>query len=200
MYLLIKRCLDVFFALLLLIVLSPVILLSSLAILMVMGRPIIFTQPRIGYKNKIFMVYKFRTMTMDTDATGNLLPDYDRLPRLGHFLRSYSLDELPQLFNILTGCMSFIGPRPLLVEYGPLYNDQQRKRHDVIPGISGWAQVNGRNSVSWHQKFELDLFYVKNQSFWLDMKIFFLTIHAILAKKDINQNRIETMPKFDGTN
>jgi lipopolysaccharide/colanic/teichoic acid biosynthesis glycosyltransferase len=163
-----------------------------------MGRPILFRQKRPGLNEEIFGIYKFRTMTNDTDEDGNLLPDEQRLLGLGKTIRSLSLDELPQIFNVLKGDMSFVGPRPLLVQYLPLYNDRQKKRHDVKPGITGWAQVNGRNAISWEQKFEYDVWYVENQSFWLDIKILWLTFLKVVKRSDISQDGQATMEFFEG--
>ena len=163
-----------------------------------MGSPILFKQKRPGYKEKIFGIYKFRTMTNDIDEDGNLLPDEQRLVGVGKFIRSTSLDELPQLFNVLKGEMSFVGPRPLLIEYLDLYDDEQKRRHDVKPGITGWAQVNGRNAISWEQKFEYDVWYVDNQSFWLDMKILWMTFLKVVKRSDISSNTSATMEKFTG--
>ena len=165
-----------------------------------MGRPIIFTQDRPGYKGKIFKIYKFRTMTNEKDKNGRFLPDEMRLKGIGRIIRSLSLDELPQLFNVLKGDMSFIGPRPLLVEYLPLYNKDQKKRHDVLPGITGLAQVKGRNSISWKKKFRYDVFYVKNVSFCLDLYIIYLTIIKVLKRDGISQEGKATMEKFNGKN
>jgi lipopolysaccharide/colanic/teichoic acid biosynthesis glycosyltransferase len=172
----------------------------SILILTKMGRPILFRQKRPGLNQKIFEIYKFRTMTNEKDDNGNLLPDEQRLLGLGKTIRSLSLDELPQIFNVLKGDMSFVGPRPLLVEYLPLYNEKQKRRHDVKPGITGWAQVNGRNAISWEQKFEYDVWYVDNQSFWLDMKIFWLTFLKVSKRSDISQDGQATMEVFKGTN
>ncbi len=163
-----------------------------------MGTPILFRQLRPGYKEKIFGIYKFRTMTNEVDENGELLPDEERLKGIGKFIRTTSLDELPQLFNVLKGEMSFVGPRPLLVEYLPLYNEEQKRRHDVLPGITGWAQVNGRNAISWEQKFEYDLWYVDNQSFLLDVKILWMTFLKVIRRKDISSSSSATMEKFKG--
>jgi undecaprenyl phosphate N,N'-diacetylbacillosamine 1-phosphate transferase len=164
------------------------------------GRPILFVQKRPGYKGKIFKIYKFRTMTSEKDENGNLLPDEMRLKGVGKIIRSLSLDELPQLLNVLKGDMSFVGPRPLLVEYLPLYNERQKKRHDVKPGITGLAQVMGRNALSWKEKFEYDVYYVENLSFWLDLKIIFLTIWKVLKREGVSQEGRATMEKFNGNN
>ena len=163
-----------------------------------MGSPILFRQKRPGYKEKIFGIYKFRTMTNEKDEFGNLLPDDKRLVGIGKFIRSTSLDELPQLFNVLKGEMSFVGPRPLLEEYLPLYNQKQKRRHDVKPGITGWAQVNGRNAISWEQKFDYDVWYVDNQSFLLDIKILWLTFLKVVKRSDISSSTSSTMEKFTG--
>jgi len=164
------------------------------------GDPVIFKQRRPGYKEKIFTLYKFRTMTNDRAPSGELLSDEARLKGVGKFIRSLSIDELPQLFNVLKGDMSFVGPRPLLEEYLPLYNQRQRKRHDVLPGITGWAQINGRNAISWREKFEYDLWYVENCSFKLDLKILFLTILKVFKREGISQKGSATMEKFNGEN
>ena len=194
-----KRLFDIVLAISLISLLFPLYILVSLLIVMRMGAPILFTQSRPGYKEKIFKIYKFRTMSDAVDKDGNLLEDDKRLLGVGKFIRSTSLDELPQLFNVLKGEMSFVGPRPLLVEYLKLYNDKQSKRHDVKPGITGWAQVNGRNSISWEQKFEYDVWYVENQSFMLDMKIIWMTFLKVLKKSDINSETSVSMEKFKGS-
>ena len=194
-----KSLFDKTLALFLIIIFSPVYIIVSLLILWKMGSPILFRQKRPGYKEKIFGIYKFRTMTNEKDADGNLLPDEQRLVGIGKFVRSTSLDELPQLFNVLKGEMSFVGPRPLLIEYLDLYNDEQKRRHDAKPGITGWAQVNGRNAISWEQKFELDVWYVDHQSFLLDMKILWLTFLKVIKRSDISSDTSATMEKFTGT-
>ena len=186
-------------ALFLIMLLLPIFLLLALAIYISMGRPVLFKQLRPGYKEKIFTIYKFRTMTNEKDRSGFLLPEKQRLKGIGRVIRKSSLDELPQLFNILKGEMNFVGPRPLLIEYLKLYNDEQKKRHSVKPGITGWAQVNGRNTISWEQKFEHDIWYVDNQSFWLDMKILWLTCIKVLKRSDIDSGYNKTMEKFKGT-
>ena len=196
----IKHLFDKILALILIILFSPVMLITAILIHLKMGRPIIFTQERPGYKGKIFKIYKFRTMTNEKDKNGELLPDEMRLKGIGKIIRSLSLDELPQLFNVLKGDMSFIGPRPLLVEYLPLYNKDQKKRHDVLPGITGLAQVKGRNSISWKKKFRYDVFYVKNVSFCLDLYIIYLTIIKVLKRDGISQEGKATMEKFNGKN
>ncbi len=195
-----KPLLDRLAALFLMILFLPIYLLVALIIYIKMGRPIFFTQERPGYKGKIFKIYKFRTMSNKRDENGELLPDEKRLSKVGKTIRSLSLDELPQLFNILKGDMSFIGPRPLLVEYLPLYNKEQQRRHDVKPGITGWAQVNGRNAISWKEKFRYDVEYVENISFLFDMKILWLTIVKVFKKEGISQEGRATMEKFDGKN
>ena len=194
-----KSLFDKTLALFLIILFSPIYIVVSLLIFFKMGSPILFRQKRPGYKEKIFGIYKFRTMTNEKDEFGNLLPDDKRLVGIGKFIRSTSLDELPQLFNVLKGEMSFVGPRPLLVEYLPLYNDKQKRRHDVKPGITGWAQVNGRNAISWEQKFDYDVWYVDNQSFWLDIKILWLTFLKVVKRSDISSSTSSTMEKFTGS-
>lgn len=194
-----KNLFDKTLALFLIILFSPIYIVVSLLIFFKMGSPILFRQKRPGYKEKIFGIYKFRTMTNEKDANGNLLPDNKRLVGIGKFIRSTSLDELPQLFNVLKGEMSFVGPRPLLEEYLPLYNAKQKRRHDVKPGITGWAQVNGRNAISWEQKFDYDVWYVDNQSFWLDIKILWLTFLKVVKRSDISSSTSSTMEKFTGS-
>ena len=194
-----KSLFDKTLALFLIILFSPIYIVVSLLIFLKMGSPILFRQKRPGYKEKIFGIYKFRTMTNEKDANGNLLPDDKRLVGIGKFIRSTSLDELPQLFNVLKGEMSFVGPRPLLEEYLPLYNEKQKRRHDVKPGITGWAQVNGRNAISWEQKFDYDVWYVDNQSFWLDIKILWLTFLKVVKRSDISSSTSSTMEKFTGS-
>jgi lipopolysaccharide/colanic/teichoic acid biosynthesis glycosyltransferase len=194
-----KNIFDRTLALFLIILFSPVYVVVSLLIWWKMGQPILFRQKRPGKDGKIFEIYKFRTMTNDTDENGNLLPDAQRLVGIGKWIRSTSLDELPQLFNVLKGDMSFVGPRPLLVEYLPLYNERQKKRHNVKPGITGWAQVNGRNAISWEQKFEYDVWYVEHHSFWLDIKILWMTFSKVVKRSDISQKGEATMEIFKGT-
>ena len=194
-----KNLFDKTLALFLIILFSPIYIVVSLLIFFKMGSPILFRQKRPGYKEKIFGIYKFRTMTNEKDANGNLLPDDKRLVGIGKFIRSTSLDELPQLFNVLKGEMSFVGPRPLLIEYLDLYNDTQKRRHDIKPGITGWAQVNGRNAISWEQKFDYDVWYVDNQSFWLDIKILWLTFLKVVKRSDISSSTSSTMEKFTGS-
>ena len=194
-----KSLFDKTLALFLIILFSPIYIVVSLLIFFKMGSPILFRQKRPGYKEKIFGIYKFRTMTNEKDEFGNLLPDDKRLVGIGKFIRSTSLDELPQLFNVLKGEMSFVGPRPLLEEYIPLYNEKQKRRHDVKPGITGWAQVNGRNAISWEQKFDYDVWYVDNQSFLLDIKILWLTFLKVVKRSDISSSTSSTMEKFTGS-
>ncbi len=195
----IKTIFDKSLALLLIILFSPIYLIVSLLILFKMGRPILFRQKRPGLNSEIFGIYKFRTMTNEKDEKGELLPDDQRLVGVGKFIRSASLDELPQILNVLKGDMSFVGPRPLLIEYLPLYNDEQKRRQDVKPGITGWAQVNGRNAISWEQKFDYDVWYVDHQSFWLDIKILWMTFLKVVKRSDISSDTAVTMEKFEGT-
>ena len=176
----------------------PIYLLTMLLVLTQLNFPILFRQPRTGLNGKIFNIYKFRTMTDDCDKDGILLPDALRLNKFGKFLRSTSLDELPSLWNVLKSDMSLVGPRPLLLEYLPLYSTQQARRHEVKPGITGWAQVNGRNAITWGEKFDLDVWYVDNQSIWLDIKILWLTVKKVIMRDGINQVGQSTMEKFKG--
>lgn len=195
----VKRILDFIFAIILLIILSPIMLIAAIAIKIEDPKgPVLFKQKRPGKDAKIFEVYKFRTMIIETERNGRQLSDMERITKVGSFLRKTSIDELPQLFNIIRGEMSFIGPRPLLVQYLEYYSPEQMRRHEVIPGISGWAQVNGRNAINWEKKFEFDVWYVDNQSFFLDFKIFWLTIYNVLNRKDINNSQGNTMPFFKG--
>lgn len=181
------------------ILISPLLALTALLVRLFHGAPILFNQIRPGYKGKPFRVYKFRTMTNETDAQGNLLPDEDRLTLFGKFLRSSSIDELPELYNVLRGEMSLIGPRPLLMQYLDRYTPQQARRMDVLPGITGWAQVNGRNNVSWEIKFELDVWYVDHWSLWLDTQILFKTFEKVITREGINQPGNATAQEFMGT-
>ena len=186
-------------ALLLLILFSPILVVVAILVRLRMGSPVVFTQARPGKNNRIFTVYKFRTMTGDCDAQGNLLSDEERLIPLGQFFRKASLDELPQLVNVLLGDMSFVGPRPLLVRYLERYNSEQARRHDVLPGITGWAQVNGRNALTWDEKFRLDLWYVDNWSLWLDVKILLLTVKKVFKREGISQSdNVVGMVEFFG--
>ena len=194
-----KILFDRTLALILIVLLLPIYAVTALLIRISMGSPVLFRQKRPGLHGRIFEIYKFRTMTNEKDKQGNLLPDEQRLIGIGKFIRSTSLDELPQLFNVLKGDMSFVGPRPLLIEYLPLYNERQKKRHDVKPGITGWAQVNGRNAISWEQKFEYDVWYVEHRSFWLDMKILWLTFLKVVKRSDISSDTSVTMEKFQGS-
>ena len=195
---LIKSLLDQVVAALTLLVLSPLMLIVAIAIYFRLGRPVLFTQPRPGKNGHIFTFYKFRTMTDERDKEGNLLPDEKRLTSFGQFLRKTSLDELPQLWNILKGDMSFVGPRPLIVRYLDRYNSEQARRHEVKPGITGLAQIKGRNAISWEEKFKLDIWYVDNWSLWLDLKIIFLTVFKVLQQEGINQKGYATSEEFKG--
>lgn len=176
----------------------PVLLLVAITNWLVLGRPVLFCQQRPGLGGEPFTIYKFRTMTDERDDQGNLLPDADRLTAFGNFLRSTSLDELPELFNVLKGDMSLIGPRPLLMEYLPRYTTEQMRRHEVRPGITGWAQVNGRNALTWEEKFQMDVWYVEHCSFWLDLKILWLTFMVLMKREGITAQEHVTMPKFMG--
>lgn len=197
---LIKAFLDFIFALLGLLLLSPVFVIIAVGLAFANKRRIFFTQLRVGKDRRVFKLVKFRSMNGRRSEDGNLLPDEHRLTRLGKFIRSTSLDEIPQLLNVLKGDMSLIGPRPLLVEYLPLYSPEQQRRHAVRPGITGWAQVNGRNSISWKRRFELDVWYVDNISFILDMKIMALTISKVLKAEGISSKTSVTMERFTGKN
>jgi len=193
-----KRLFDLFYVLLVFPLTAPIFLLVALMVLVKLKSPILFIQSRPGLDGKIFKMYKFRTMTNELDKSKSLLPDEDRLTKFGKLLRSTSLDELPSLWNVLKGDMSLVGPRPLLVEYLPLYSKKQSRRHEVKPGITGWAQVNGRNAINWDQKFDLDVWYVDNQSIWLDIKILWLTVKKVIMRDGISQNNHVTMDKFKG--
>lgn len=195
----IKRWLDFILSLLAIIILSPILLIVALLVRIKLGSPVIFKQERPGLHEKIFTLYKFRTMTDEKDKDGNLLPDDQRLTKFGKLLRSTSLDELPELFNILKGDMSIVGPRPLLVKYLPLYNEHQKHRHDVRPGFTGWAQCNGRNAISWEEKFDLDVYYVKHLTFILDLSIIFKTIKIVFLREGISSDTSVTMEEFRGT-
>lgn len=195
-----KRLIDFTLALIGLILLSPIFLFITIFLTIAnQGKPFFF-QKRPGKNEKIFKVIKFKTMNDKKDVKGNLLPDAERLTKIGSFVRKTSLDEIPQLINVLKGNMSLIGPRPLLPQYLPLYNEEQKKRHNVKPGITGWAQVNGRNAISWQKKFEYDVWYVKNMSFTLDVKIIFLTIKKVFKSEGISQEGNATMEAFNGKN
>ena len=195
-----KRLFDFLVALFTLLILLPVIIVVAVLIRLKLGSPILFTQDRPGFNGKVFKMMKFRTMLDGKDKHGNLLPDNERMTSFGTFLRSTSLDELPGLFNVLKGDMSLVGPRPLLVQYLPLYSTEQARRHNVRPGITGWAQVNGRNAISWDQKFKLDVWYVDNQSFLLDLKILLLTVKKVFVREGISADGHVTIEPFKGSN
>jgi undecaprenyl phosphate N,N'-diacetylbacillosamine 1-phosphate transferase len=193
-----KRLLDIIFSLIAIVVLSPILIIVAVLVRAKLGSPVIFKQERPGLNEKIFTLYKFRTMTDENDGNGELLPDSIRLTKFGRLLRSTSLDELPELYNIIRGDMSIVGPRPLLTQYLPLYNDHQKRRHEVRPGLTGLAQVSGRNSISWQEKFNLDISYVDNVSFLGDCKIILLTIKKVLMRDGINSDSAATMEYFVG--
>jgi lipopolysaccharide/colanic/teichoic acid biosynthesis glycosyltransferase len=193
-----KRLFDIFFSSFLIIFFLPVIIVTSTLVFIKLGSPIFFIQTRCGLDGKPFLLFKFRSMTFCRDENNGLFADSLRLVPFGVFLRSTSLDELPSLWNVLKGDMSLVGPRPLLMEYLPLYSAEQARRHEVFPGITGWAQVNGRNSLSWDEKFQLDLFYVDNSSMWLDIKILFMTVRKVLMRDGIAAEGEATMPRFRG--
>lgn len=196
-----KRFFDFWISLIALIVISPILLVITIWLHFAnKGAGAFFTQDRPGKDGKIFKVIKYKTMTDERDENGELLPDMQRITKVGSFVRKTSIDELPQLFNVLKGDMALIGPRPLLVQYLPLYSKEQARRHEVRPGISGWAQCHGRNAISWKEKFELDVWYVDHVSLWVDIKIIFITIKNVLARKDINQSGETTMEGFNGHN
>lgn len=195
----IKRVMDFTLALIAIFVLSPVLLIVALLVRTKLGSPVLFKQERLGLNEKIFTMYKFRTMTDERDEKGELLPNEMRHTKFGKFLRSTSLDELPELMNVLKGDMSLVGPRPLLVDYLSLYNEAQSRRHDVRPGITGYAQVNGRNAISWEEKFEKDIYYVQQVNFMLDIKILIQTVIKVFKKENVNQNKSITMERFKGT-
>lgn len=194
-----KRLFDFTAALFGLLVLLPVLIIVAYLVRTKLGSPIFFTQVRPGLNGKPFKMVKFRTMLDAYDAQGNPLPNEQRFTKFGNLLRATSLDELPELWNVLKGDMSLVGPRPLLMEYLPLYNAEQARRHDARPGITGWAQINGRNAISWEQKFEYDVWYVDNQNFWLDFKILLLTVKKVFVREGINADENVTMQKFAGT-
>ena len=194
-----KRFFDFVLSLLAIIILSPIMIIVAILVKIKLGSPIIFTQERPGKNEKIFKMYKFRSMTDQRDEQGNLLPDDVRLTKFGKLLRSTSLDELPELFNILKGDMALVGPRPLLVKYLPLYNDFQKQRHKVRPGFTGYAQVNGRNAISWEEKFILDVYYTKHISLWMDFKVILKTVKVVLFKEGISSETSVTMEEFGGT-
>lgn len=194
----IKTFLDFMLALIGLIILMPLFIIISVLIIFKLNAPVFFKQSRPGLNGETFEIYKFRTMTNECDENGVPLSDEERLSKFGKFLRSTSLDELPGLWNVLNGTMSLIGPRPLLIEYLPLYSDRQARRHEVKPGITGWAQVNGRNAIEWNEKFELDVWYVENLTFFLDIKILYLTLKKVIRRDGISHNNHVTMKKFKG--
>jgi sugar transferase EpsL len=194
-----KRFFDFWVAIMILIIFSPLLLFIAISVRVQLGFPVLFVQIRPGLYGKPFSMFKFRTMTSERDAADNLLPDAKRLTSFGRFLRSWSLDELPELWNVVRGDMSLVGPRPLLMEYLPLYSARQFSRHNTRPGITGWAQLNGRNLISWEEKFDLDVWYVKNKSFWLDFKILILTIGKVFRREGISAEGEATMPLFYGT-
>ncbi len=194
----VKRLLDILCSLTALVLLSWLFLILAIVVRIKLGAPILFKQQRPGKKGRIFTLYKFRTMTDEKDAKGELLPDEDRLPAFGRFLRSTSLDELPELINILKGDMSIVGPRPLLVRYLPLYSPEQARRHDVRPGLTGYAQVSGRNTITWQEKFKLDVWYVDHVSFSLDVKILLKTVKSVLKREGISSESSATMEEFTG--
>ena len=194
-----KRLFDLAFATILLLIISPLLFILTMLIRLKLGSPIFFTQARPGLQGATFCMVKFRTMTDERDVAGHLLSDVERLTGFGKFLRASSLDELPELWNVLKGDMSLVGPRPLLMEYLPLYSAEQARRHAVRPGITGWAQVNGRNAIGWEEKFKLDVWYVDNQSMLLDVKILWMTVKKVLIRDGISAKGEATMPKFMGT-
>ncbi|MBB1304088.1 sugar transferase [Pseudoalteromonas sp. SR43-5] len=200
MLLMIKYLFDLTVSIIVFLILLPVILLVAVLIRIKLGSPILFTQDRPGLNGKVFKMMKFRSMLDAKDKHGNLLPDNERMTKFGAFLRSTSLDELPGLFNVIKGDMSLVGPRPLLVQYLPLYNSEQAKRHNVRPGITGWAQVNGRNAIGWDEKFKLDVWYVENKSFLLDIKILLLTVKKVFVREGISADGHVTIEPFKGSN
>lgn len=195
-----KRIFDICVSLFLFVLLSPLMIITAIIVLAGIGWPVVFRQLRPGLKGRPFFILKFRTMTNQADTKGNLLPDEHRLTKIGKLMRRLSLDELPQLFNVLSGELSLVGPRPLLMEYLPVYNREQARRHEVKPGIAGWAQVNGRNALSWEEKFKLDVWYVDNRSFWLDIKILWMTLVKVFRQEGISQGTHATAEKFRGNN
>lgn len=196
----VKRLFDLIAALVGLFILSPILIVTAILVRIKLGSPVLFQQKRPGLYSRPFYVYKFRTMTDQRDADGRLMPDEVRLTTFGKLLRRLSLDELPQLLNVVKGDLSLVGPRPLLMQYLPLYSPEQLRRHEVRPGITGWAQVNGRNAISWEEKFKLDVWYVDHQSFWLDLKILWMTFAKVFKREGISQDGHATMPFFKGTN
>ncbi len=196
----VKRCIDILVAALVLLLLAPLLACVALVVRLQMGSPVLFRQVRPGYKAKPFTLLKFRTMNSVGDEQGSLLPDEERLTKLGALLRRYSVDELPQLWNVLKGEMSLVGPRPLLMQYLERYTPEQARRHEVKPGVTGWAQVNGRNALSWEERFQLDVWYVDHWSLWLDVKIIMKTIRKVFLREGISQSGHVTMPEFTGNN
>jgi lipopolysaccharide/colanic/teichoic acid biosynthesis glycosyltransferase len=194
----IKRLFDILFSALVLILLSPLIVITAIFVIIDLGFPIFFTQIRPGYRGNLFKIYKFRSMKGSVNRKRMQTPDIDRLTTFGLFIRSTSIDEIPSLWNVFIGDMSLVGPRPLLVEYLPLYNKEQARRHDVKPGTTGWAQINGRNTLSWREKFELDVWYVNNHTFFLDLKILLMTVKKVLFREGISESGQVTMSKFTG--
>ena len=195
----VKRIFDILISACILLLLSPILLFVAIIVYFKMGKPVIYRQMRPGWKEKPFRICKFRTMLDLQDSSGRALADEERLVPLGRFLRSTSMDELPELWNVLIGDMSLVGPRPLLMQYLPLYNQEQRRRHDVRPGITGWAQIHGRNTLSWEDKFKLDVWYVDHRSFWLDLKILFVTAIKTFRREGIHAEGHATMPDFQGS-
>lgn len=193
-----KRTVDFTFSIILIVFLFPIIAITAISVFVFIGKPIIFKQIRPGKNAEPFNIYKFRTMTNEKDSNGELLSDVERLNSHGKLIRKLSLDELPQLFNVLKGDLSLVGPRPLLMEYLPLYNSNQKRRHEVKPGITGWAQINGRNAISWNEKFKLDVWYVENQSLLLDFKILLLTVKKVFISEGISNGNHVTIEKFKG--
>jgi sugar transferase EpsL len=194
-----KRIFDILVATFLVLILSPILLLVSILVMHYHGRPVLFGQKRPGFKGRPFHILKFRSMSEARSEDGKLLPDEQRITRLGHFLRATSLDELPELFNVIRGKMSLVGPRPLLMQYMDRYSPEQARRHDVLPGITGWAQINGRNALDWEEKFILDVWYVDHWSIWLDIKILFLTLWKVFKREGINQPGHATAEEFMGS-
>ncbi|MEB7746980.1 sugar transferase [Staphylococcus equorum] len=197
---LIKRLFDAYISILILIFTIPITMITFFLIMFSLGKPILFKQERAGFHGKPFKIIKFRTMSNETDSNGNLLPNERRVSKVGDFIRKTSIDELPQLINVLKGDLSIVGPRPLHLEYNEYYNEEQKKRLDVKPGITGWAQINGRNAISWENKFKLDVWYVKNQSFKVDMYILYKTLGNVISKKDINSVNGKQVERFNGSN
>jgi lipopolysaccharide/colanic/teichoic acid biosynthesis glycosyltransferase len=195
----IKRLFDICISFVAIVLLCPLIIVTMLISRAKFGYPIFFHQQRPGLREKPFEMVKFRTMTDSRDSEGNLLPDDKRLTPYGRFLRSTSIDELPELWNVLKGDMSLVGPRPLLMEYLPLYNPEQRRRHEIRPGVTGWAQINGRNAISWDEKFAFDIWYIDNRSFFLDLKILLMTVKSVLIRRGVSAISSSTMPRFTGS-